>query len=260
MSSKVIYKDSSVVDYYAKESHLQRPEEGIINLLKDKLSSMKMLDIGIGGGRTTLHFANLVKTYEGIDYSEEMVIACNQRFSGKSNHISFKTCDARSMKIFQDNTFDFILFSYNGIDSISHDDRLKVLKEIHRVGKPGSYFFFSTHNLQCVHQIFEFKYQPFLYSERIDRSLLRWFKLRFIYNRGVNVKRLKSSQYAIINDGTHDYRLQMYYVNPVEQIKQLHQYGLFKDVQIYSLDGNEITNEMDLKSTEDNMVILSMCN
>ena len=75
---------------------------------------MKMLDIGVGGGRTTLHFAPLVKEYVGIDYSQNMIKACQERFA----QVSFQTADARSMGIFKDSTFDFILFSYNGIDYI----------------------------------------------------------------------------------------------------------------------------------------------
>jgi ubiquinone/menaquinone biosynthesis C-methylase UbiE len=76
----------------------------------------------------------------GIDYSEEMIDACKKRFSDYSSHISFKVCYVRSMKMFDENTFDFILFSFNGIDLISHNERLKAFDEIKRIGKPGSCF------------------------------------------------------------------------------------------------------------------------
>jgi ubiquinone/menaquinone biosynthesis C-methylase UbiE len=74
VSNKITYKESDVVEYYSKQTNLQPPEETILNLFKGSLSEMKMLDIGVGGGRTTVHFAQLVKTYEAIDYSEEMIV------------------------------------------------------------------------------------------------------------------------------------------------------------------------------------------
>jgi ubiquinone/menaquinone biosynthesis C-methylase UbiE len=188
MSNKITFKASDVVESYSKHTKLQPPEGTILNLLKSSLSDMKMLDIGVGGGRTTLHFAKIVKAYEGIDYSEEMIAVCNKRFQKYSNNISFQVCDARFMNIFKDNTFDFILFSFNGIDVISHNDRLKVFKEIHRVGKPGSYFCFSTHNLQCFRRIFNLKYQLSLHPKKLARRLYHWYLVRFVYNRKVDIK------------------------------------------------------------------------
>ncbi|ELP52058.1 methyltransferase type 11 domain protein [Microcystis aeruginosa TAIHU98] len=58
--------------------------------------------------------------------------------------------DARNLEQFADNYFDFILFSFNDIDYISHADRFLVLEEISRIGKAGGYFCFSSHNLQGI--------------------------------------------------------------------------------------------------------------
>lgn len=251
MSNKITYKESDIVGFYSELTNLQPPEGTILNLLKDSLSEMKMLDIGVGGGRTTVHFAQLLKTYEAIDYSEEMIAACNKRFSEHSNSISFKVCDARFMKIFKDNTFDFILFSFNGIDYISENDRLKVFMEIQRVGKPGGYFCFSTHNLLCIHRIFNFKYQLSLHPKRMARRIFHWFLIRFVYNTGMDIKKGRQCEYAIFNDGVHNYRLQTFYIKPIEQIKQINENGLFKDVRVFSLNGGEIKSETELKSIED---------
>lgn len=37
-----------------------------------------MLDIAVGAGRTTLHFASLIKSYVGIDYSSGMITECKK--------------------------------------------------------------------------------------------------------------------------------------------------------------------------------------
>lgn len=45
------------IDEYAASTELQPPEKAILDRLRDQLRQMKMLDIGVGGGRTTMHFA-----------------------------------------------------------------------------------------------------------------------------------------------------------------------------------------------------------
>jgi ubiquinone/menaquinone biosynthesis C-methylase UbiE len=176
---------------------------------------MKMLDIGVGGGRTTGHFAPLVKSYIGIDYAEEMIAACKLRYLDFAR-VSFAVCDARAMRIFADHAFDFILFSFNGIDYIPHRDRVRVFAEIRRVGRPGALFYFSTHNLQALE----------------DSA---------VHNR---------IAYALINDGVHHGRLETCYVRPPDQLKQLQ--ALFEDVRVYSLStGQVIHNQSDLEANDE---------
>ena len=53
------------------KAHLQPPErQTILRIMRPRLSAMRMLDVGVGGGRTTVHFADLVQEYAGVDYSE----------------------------------------------------------------------------------------------------------------------------------------------------------------------------------------------
>uniref|UniRef100_UPI00146F81A2 class I SAM-dependent methyltransferase n=1 Tax=Kuenenia stuttgartiensis TaxID=174633 RepID=UPI00146F81A2 len=64
----------------------------------------------------------------------------------KFANTTFLHHDVRNMKIFEDDTFDFVLFSYNGLDSMGNNNRLKTLKEIHRILKKDGVFVFSSHN------------------------------------------------------------------------------------------------------------------
>src|SRR3989338_5138826 len=129
MANQNTYKARDVVAKYSIQNHLYKHEKRILDLFRNKLRHMKMLDVGVGGGRTTYHFAPAVKEYVGIDYSDEMITACKRRFSkykeSYKGNISFRLCDVRSMSIFNSNYFDFILVSANGLDYIPHDDRLK---------------------------------------------------------------------------------------------------------------------------------------
>ncbi len=140
MPNKSVYESEDVVSVYANDADLQPAEETIIKQIGDKLSNMKVLDIGIGAGRTTACLADYTKDYIGIDNSENMIKFCEKRFESFQTNLSFNICDVRSMDIFEDNFFDFILFSYNGIDCMPYGDRAKALREIQRVSKPGKIF------------------------------------------------------------------------------------------------------------------------
>jgi ubiquinone/menaquinone biosynthesis C-methylase UbiE len=108
-----------------------------------------MLDIGVGGGRTTEVFSKVSQTYIGIDYSKNMITICQKKFKNNSN-LFFTFADARDLKIFHDNSFDFILFSHGGLDVVDHSDRLHILNEIRRVAKRNALFSFSTSNLNSM--------------------------------------------------------------------------------------------------------------
>ena len=250
------YKTRGLVEYYSQLTDLQRPEESILNVLLPDLSRMVMLDSGIGGGRTTLHFAQWVNQYVGIDYSKEMIAACKKRFSRYPKHVSFKVGDARSMQMFDENTFDFVLFSFNGIDYVSHAERIQILKEIQRVGKSGGKFCFSTHNLLSINKKFDLKHQLSRNPERFIQKATRWFLLRFVYNRHSSKKQLKESQYAIINDGAHHYQLRTYYIKPAAQLEQLAE--CFKNIQVYSLvSGAKVYEEAELRCIDDDWLYYS---
>jgi len=248
MTNKDIYQTHKIVKEYFSLDNLFKPEKTILRTLKNKLSKMRMLDIGVGGGRTTYYFSPIVKEYLGIDYSEQMIDACKKRFPNRSNNISFKLCDVRSMKILKDNYFDFILASSNGLDYISHDDRLKALKEIKRVSKPGGYFFFSTHNLLGIDRLLHinFSLSPITFSKNIIRYIL-------LKTLNKNFRILKKEKYTLINDGAHQFRLSTYFIQPKEQFKQLENLG-FKNIRIFSLEtGKEIIKRSEIYTTTDGL-------
>jgi ubiquinone/menaquinone biosynthesis C-methylase UbiE len=228
------YQKSELVKHYVRWGKLLPPEAVILNLLKNRLAGMRMLDIGVGGGRTTTYFSNLVSDYVGIDYSPEMVSACQARLSDFRGKVSFGVGDVRNMSQFPENAFDFILFSFNGIDGISWADRKLALREIHRVGKPGGYFCFSSHNLQSLDEYFKFKMcgNPL----KIPVKIAKYILLR-IFNG--NYRQLLQRDYTIIRDGAHFFKINAYYVKPEYQAEQLRQAG-FDRIRIFKTDGLEV--------------------
>jgi SAM-dependent methyltransferase len=89
MANLNTWKQQHIVAEYAAATELQPPEKAILERLGEQLHRMKMLDISFGGGRTTIHFAAAAEEYWGIDYSEEMIAACRNRFQNGSSRIRF---------------------------------------------------------------------------------------------------------------------------------------------------------------------------
>ena len=244
IENKRMYENSAVVEGLSSVDYLEKPEEIVLNKLKSKFKKMKMLDIGVGGGRTTFHFAKLPKEYIGIDYAKNMTKACKKRFLKFPKRTSFITCDARSMP-FRDQYFDFILFSFNGIDLMSHKDRLKAFEEIRRVGKENSFFCFSAHNLFFLDKLFSFELSrnPSKLCKKV-----RLFLLLRIMNK--DIQELKKKSFVIINDPSHNCRELAYYIRPQDQIEQLITLG-FKNIEVLSLDGKQIRDVIRLSTIKD---------
>jgi len=243
-ANKDTYQLRHIVRRYAHLSDLFLEEKTILRLFKKKLTNMRMLDIGVGGGRTTSHFAPLVKEYLGIDYSRQMIDACENRFPNHPDNISFKLCDVRSMRMLKNNHFDFVLVSSNGLDYMPHADRIKAMKEIKRVGKRNGHFFFSTHNLLSIDELLHIEFS--LNPVKTSRSIIRHILLKTLNKE---LDKSKREKYAIINDGAHQFRLLTYYITPREQIRQLSNLG-FKNIRVFSSKtGREIVKKSEIYAT-----------
>ena len=238
-SNLATYKATGIVNYYARLNQLQPAERSILEHFQARLGEMKMLDIGIGGGRTTRYFAPLVKEYVGIDYSAEMIAACRQKFENAAANVSLQVSDARDLNLFESNYFDFILFSFNGIDYVCHSDRLKILREVARVGKSGGYFSFSSHNLRAISKEFHLtrKLSLNLFKTYVD---LIMFAIVKIFNPHITADKIRNAAYLIIRDESHNFRLQTYYIRPQAQIEQLKHY--FKNIRVYSWQSGQQIN------------------
>lgn len=231
------YSQAKTVKYYEKLRGLQKPEETILSWIKSRYVHPKVLDIGVGGGRTTHAFSSVASEYIGGDYSEKMILSCQQNF--KNHSLKFLKLDARDLSVFPESYFDFVLFSFNGLDYLSHEDRRIALKELFRVIKQGGSFAFSSHNLQSVDRLLDVKF-----SWRLDRTVRQYFISRRILELNSSVFTNRDAPYAIVNDGAHGYGLKTYYVKPEFQLEALRSAG-FKDIRLLSL---ETGREIDLSS------------
>jgi SAM-dependent methyltransferase len=106
-----------------------------------------ILDLGVGGGRTTAYLANRASRYVGVDYAATMVKACQAKFPS----LEFVIADAANLEAFPDAAFDAVVFSFNGIDYVlPEQSRRRCFEHIHRVLKAKGVLIFSSHNAQAV--------------------------------------------------------------------------------------------------------------
>lgn len=214
-TNKEFYKNAKIVLSY-KRSGLQLPEEIIFIKYGNRFWNKRILDIGCGGGRTTSVLKNVSAKYIGVDYSQDMVDLCRDRFPD----VPFQQCDARNIEQFDDESFDLVVFSLNGLDCMSHEDRLRTLGEMRRVLCPNELLIFSSHNRHYRHA----KRMPALTGSRNPVTLMRSvLKYGNSWKNHLRNRRWQSSQseYAIINDSGHEYRCLHYYISKEDQVAQL---------------------------------------
>jgi SAM-dependent methyltransferase len=132
-----------VEEYVGSKGWLDDGEEAAPQAVAPLIRSSRVLDIGVGTGRTVPLLALLTDDYVGVDFSDELVAQCRRNYPNKD----IRHGDARNLAAFRDESFDFVLFNYNGIDCVPDDrERQQILREVHRVLDGGGLFVFSSLN------------------------------------------------------------------------------------------------------------------
>lgn len=224
------YGSTEVVRRYAQQSCLQVPERVIFDTaIGADLRNSDLLDIGVGGGRTTMELARRCRRYVGADCAEPMVRACRERFSDLivQHGLQFDIVDAREMP-YGDASFDIVLFSFNGIDLVGAEARARALAECRRVLRPGGHLVYSSHNLNWMDSRRGIRWdslRDYIETQRF------WSRMRRL-NRGVWP--IAGRDWVELIDplagGCN------YYIRPLEMVRQTLEQG-FEAVQLYDLHG-----------------------
>ena len=232
---------------FARDAHhyfqldLTPPERVFLDRIGTRWGSLDMLDLGVGAGRTAYTFAAICRRYVGIDYVPRMIELSRARV-GESARCRFALGDARDLSRFRDGEFDVVLFSFNGMDNVGHEDRRRMLREVRRVLRQGGTFFFSAHSLNAFPFALRWPDVPWsnpIKALRFRRGALsRWLRLRSA-NRSVDVAAARARGWELLVDDAHGYQMHVYYATPAEQHRQLREAGFEIDATI-GLGGHEL--------------------
>jgi SAM-dependent methyltransferase len=141
-ANRELFRDRGVVEgYVVQEGWIDHGERIALDSVASEVRGQPILDLGVGGGRTTSLMRLLTDDYVGIDYSPEMVEACLRVHPG----LDIRYADARDLNAFDSSTFKLAFFSAQGLDCVDHADRERVISEVHRVLVPDGIFGYSTH-------------------------------------------------------------------------------------------------------------------
>ncbi len=240
------YSREEVVAYYVRYVELQKPEAEILRRLEARLPAMRMLELGVGAGRITEHYAPRVADYRAVDLCPTMVEECRRRFSGRITPERFTVGDMRALGGYAPSSFDLVFISYNTIDHLTLEERAQLTAQARRILAPGGYFCFSSHNIACLGDWLALGRWLGAGFWRHPRSGIRRLRLRA---RLRELNRAALEQHAgadtvLVTNGTHDdLGLRSYYVRAAYQLKALAQAG-FGEARVFSLDsGNELSGE-----------------
>ena len=212
---------------------LSPPEVMIFMRHREAFENGRVLDLGVGSGRTTRYLAPFCADYLGTDLSPQMLAHARRNHS----QVRFREADLRALADLREPEFDFILIAYNTIDVLDHDDRLAFLSEVRRCLNPNGLFVFSTHNrswrlcgqapklpaLNSVSGLPRYLYN----SARTMRAYLNHRQLAHLQRA--------EKEYAVVT-GSYNRTGLVYCIDREAQVRQLRKSG-FEPVGIYDIEG-----------------------
>lgn len=139
------YNSPSIAAGYGQRKYITPCERLLFNTYIKP--GVAILDIGVGGGRTSQYLAGAASRYVGIDYAPEMVRICREKYP----QWEYLKASATDLSPFQSESFDAVVLSYNMLDDLIPDEsRRRCLQECRRVLRENGFLIFSSHNPRAI--------------------------------------------------------------------------------------------------------------
>jgi SAM-dependent methyltransferase len=245
-------KPEGVAVFSGYHGFIDAGERAAFLAVAPRVRGQSALDVGVGGGRTVSLVRLLTDDYIAVDYVPAMVEECRRAYPG----LDVRVGDARGLTEFEDGRFGLVLFSFNGIDSIAHEDRARVYREFRRILKPGGWLVFSTHNMDGPSHR-DVPWRDYRVRMRGVTGMVRWavrlpFKLPRYSRRWKNYLRNKRMNrsgdgWSLRVSAPHDFALMLHYVTLRALHKELADAG-FTSVEVYDSErGRPVTHGDDTR-------------
>jgi SAM-dependent methyltransferase len=140
-----VYDQPAVVSHYSALQYLTPCEEYLFDRFIQP--GCAVLDLGVGGGRTTSFLGETASSYIGLDRSADMIRSCQRKFP----QYRFEVGDACDLSVFADASFNAVIMAFNSFDYVlAAADREQCLRACYRLLKSGGVLIFSSHNPRSV--------------------------------------------------------------------------------------------------------------
>lgn len=237
-----MYFDHAIAQVFSREP-IQFPELMIVVTYASDFIGKRVLDLGVGAGRTTRVLLPFCADYVGIDISPIMLNVSRRAFP----RARLLEMDIRQVASLGPNKFDFVLGPYCILDAVSHPERVTLLQDLHTIITAGGLLVFSSHNR---------RYREAGKGPRLERSRNPVTQLRLVFDYAVarvNHHRTRRHQifeadYAVINDCGCRWLGLHYYIDRTTQEKQLRHAG-FQLLGVYGDEGGPLGPGDDDSST-----------
>lgn len=204
-----------------------------------------LLDIGMGAGRTVPRMMQMSSDYTGIDCAISRLEQSRKRFPG----VNLRHMDARDLSALPGGHYALTAFSSNGIDCMAYEDRVRVLREMHRVTRVGGLVFFTTHNRggpgfdERPWQLLpRFSANPLRFGWRVLLAVRRLPLATWNYRRNVHLHR-DDEDYSVRTAAAHDFSSVIVYTTLPGQCRQLAALGFEVEAVYGSSEGDPIAPE-----------------
>jgi SAM-dependent methyltransferase len=226
------------LDLFARrEGWIDQGEARVMDRIAGEVRGQPILDLGVGGGRTTPYLLSVSEDYVAVDYLAEMVSLTRSRYPG----VRVERMDARVLSPLADDAFGLVVFSYNGIDGVDHEGRRRIIAEVCRVLRPGGLFAYSTHNLDhrlVARPRWEPDWRRLAHNPlRLIRHLVRLPEKIRAYRRARDLT-VRRDGWALLPQPGHDFRVMVsHYVSLGEALRELREGGFAPEVEVYAASG-----------------------